>query len=210
MESIQVLINSINKAPNFEALKGQLVVALTQVYENGGGGGGITGITSTDGSITIDNTDPSVPDLSVSLPIQFELGSNPDTGTGFLAESVGANEDDFLKIGWSDSSNLIIGRFSADYEQQSSIEFSAPGGGVALSCLGESTSSSLSLNGTSASLNAGSNSIRITSTEFGLFDKGESPSTQAAAIADATNTTDVITQLNTLLAAMRAYGLIAE
>lgn len=38
MESIQVLINTINNAQNFEALKGQLVVALTQVYENGGGG----------------------------------------------------------------------------------------------------------------------------------------------------------------------------
>ena len=31
----------------------------------GGGGGGITTITSTDGSITIDNTDPSAPDLSI-------------------------------------------------------------------------------------------------------------------------------------------------
>lgn len=40
MESIQVLINTINNVPNFEALKGQLVVALTQVYENGGGESG--------------------------------------------------------------------------------------------------------------------------------------------------------------------------
>lgn len=65
MESIPVLINSILNASSLEALKGQLVVALTQVYENGGGGGGITSITSTDNSITIDNTDPSAPDLSI-------------------------------------------------------------------------------------------------------------------------------------------------
>ena len=48
--------------------------------------------------------------------------------------------------------------------------------------------------------------------KIGFFNKAtpSDASTQAAAIADATNTTDVITQLNTLLAAMRAYGLIAE
>jgi hypothetical protein len=39
---------------------------------------------------------------------------------------------------------------------------------------------------------------------------GAAPVVKAASIADATTGTDVITQLNTLLAAMRAYGFIAE
>jgi hypothetical protein len=49
-------------------------------------------------------------------------------------------------------------------------------------------------------------------TIIGFFAKANvsAGSLQAAAIADATDSTDVITQLNTLLAAMRAYGLIAE
>ena len=49
-------------------------------------------------------------------------------------------------------------------------------------------------------------------TIIGFFAKANvsAGSLQAAAIADATDATDVITQLNTLLAAMRAYGLIAE
>jgi hypothetical protein len=47
---------------------------------------------------------------------------------------------------------------------------------------------------------------------IGFFNKGDAAlvTPQAAAIADATDATDVITQLNLLLAAMRAYGLIAE
>ena len=47
---------------------------------------------------------------------------------------------------------------------------------------------------------------------IGFFAKANASdgSLQAAAIADATDATDVITQLNLLLAAMRAYGLIAE
>lgn len=52
--------------------------------------------------------------------------------------------------------------------------------------------------------------VNISEPEIGFFNKSESGSAQAAAIADATNATDVITQLNTLLAAMRAYGFIAE
>lgn len=46
-----------------------------------------------------------------------------------------------------------------------------------------------------------------TGAEAGFFNAGTT--TQPAAIADATNTTDVITQLNALLAAMRSLGLIA-
>lgn len=47
--------------------------------------------------------------------------------------------------------------------------------------------------------------------KIGFFNKGNAvdSSTQAAAIADAT-TLDVVDKFNTLLAAMRAYGLIAE
>lgn len=52
--------------------------------------------------------------------------------------------------------------------------------------------------------------LRVSVNSVGVFDKATSPSSQAAAIADATNGSDVITQLNTLLAAMRAYGFIAE
>lgn len=60
---------------------------------------------------------------------------------------------------------------------------------------------------------SGSNTFQAFETErIGYFNKANSTdaSAQAAAIANATNSTDVITQLNTLLAAMRAYGLIAE
>jgi hypothetical protein len=46
--------------------------------------------------------------------------------------------------------------------------------------------------------------------KIGFFGKTSATSVQASPIIDATNATDVITQLNTLLAAMRAYGLIAE
>jgi len=49
-----------------------------------------------------------------------------------------------------------------------------------------------------------------TDLKIGLFDKTATPSIQSAAIADATNAATAITQLNLLLAAMRAYGLIAE
>ena len=113
-------------------------------------------ITSTDGSITIDNTDPSAPDLSANqiTSLNFE----GDTFAEFRSED-----------------GVIL------YAKMSNANFNNP--------------------------------FTITNDEgvikIGFFNKSDA-SAQAAAIADATDSTDVITQLNTLLAAMRAYGLIAE
>ena len=51
----------------------------------GGGGGGITSITSTDGSISIDNTDPDAPDLSVGYKEIVALYTSTDgTDNGTL------------------------------------------------------------------------------------------------------------------------------
>lgn len=114
---------------------------------------------STDGSISIDNTDPSEPDLS-AVKITSTDGTN-------IAEFVSEIE--------SGEGRLKAVFTNANFENPFTI------------------------------LN--SNGIRI-----GFFNKGNPAlvTPQAAAIADATDATDVITQFNTLLAAMRAYGLIAE
>jgi len=50
-------------------------------------------------------------------------------------------------------------------------------------------------------------SLKLSSSAIGFF--GGSPTSQPAAIADATDATDVITQCNAILAALRALGLIA-
>jgi hypothetical protein len=113
-------------------------------------------ITSTDGSITIDNTDPSAPDLSANQITSLNLEG--DTFAEFRSEN---GVDLYAKFNNSDFNNPFT---IANDEGIIKISF---------------------------------------------FDNNKS-STQAAAIADATDSNDVITKLYLLLAAMRAYGLIAE
>lgn len=175
---------------------------------------GITSLTSTDGSISIDNTDPSAPDLSIAspcIPLAGTAEGAPLTGvievqSGYLAQwtsgdvvsRVGFNEDgdffierkdivtgavNFVFI--SNPSNPQINLVSSDGTKQSQISIGFTGG----------------------------NTYQFFEAEkIGYFNKANTgdAAPQASPIADATNTTDVITQLNTLLAAMRAYGLIAE
>lgn len=118
-------------------------------------GSGITEVTSVDGSIAIDNTDPSAPDLSAR-----KISSTASGNTASFIASAGS-------------------RLQADFNGYRPLFLSG-------------TEEADSIIGFFAKANTSAGSL------------------QAAAIADATDSTDVITQLNTLLAAMRAYGLIAE
>jgi hypothetical protein len=142
-------------ATSFEELRNRMVAILTTIADTPPGSG-ITEVTSVDGSITIDNTDPSAPDLSANqiTSLNFE----GDTFAEFRSEG-----------------GIVL------YAKMPNANFSNP-----------------------FTIANDAGVIKI-----GFFDKSDA-SAQAAAIADATDATDVITQLNTLLAAMRAYGLIAE
>lgn len=115
-------------------------------------GSGITSITSTDGSISIDNTDPNEPDLSALKLV---------------------SEDGFSEIQVADNR-----RINANLDGEKIMILWKQGGDF----------------------------------KIGFFDKSatDTPSPQAAAIPDATDLASAIAAVNDLLAAMRAYGLIAE
>lgn len=133
-----------------------IVDVITQL-QNTPPGSGITSITSNNGSITIDNTDPSAPDLSAesvfSTDGSTEAYFRSSNGTALFARLTGTNfEQPFL----IKNDSLIA--------------------------------------------------------KIGFFDKSNTNvlSSQAASISDATDEASAITAINSLLAAMRAYGLIAE
>jgi hypothetical protein len=113
-------------------------------------------ITSTDGSITIDNTDPSAPDLSANQITSLNLDG--DTFAEFRSEE-----------------GIVL------YAKFNNSDFSNP-----------------------FTLTNDEGVIKIS------FFNTDQSSTQAAAIPDATDEASAITAVNSLLAAMRGYGLIAE
>ena len=117
---------------------------------------GITSLTSTDGSIAIDLTDPSAPDLSANK-IQSVLGANE---VSFRALS-----GDGLRAVFSDAN------------------FEAP----------------ITINKNDSGV------IRM-----GFYAKGSNPTARPAAIPNATDEASAITAVNSILAAMRSLGLIAE
>jgi hypothetical protein len=140
--------------PNANALR-DAIEAFLNTGGGGGGGGGITSITSTNSSINIDNTNPSIPNLSARA-ISSTVSGNTATFIASAGSRLTADLNGYrpLFISGTEEANVIVGFFSR------------------------------------ANASAGS--------------------LQADAIANATDSTDVITQLNLLLTAMRNYGLIAE
>jgi len=68
MSALQTNINTLMSANSVDELKSRLVAILTTIAETPAGSG-ITAVTSDDGSISIDNTDPSAPDLSIPFGI---------------------------------------------------------------------------------------------------------------------------------------------
>ena len=122
--------------------------------------GGITSITSTDGTVVIDETDPSAPDLSAK-----KIRSTDGTDIAEFVSEIDSGE----------------GRLKAVFNN---ADFVNP----------------------FTVLNS-SGFIRI-----GFFNRGNPSfvSPQADAIPDATVEASAITAVNSLLAAMRGYGLIAE
>jgi hypothetical protein len=163
----------------------------------GGGGGGITDIESTtldvsiaDGVATVD-----LPYEAIPLAGTENIVNGSVFGSGRSATL--AFESDSLTLETSDeshASSILITPSTVSF-QSNGAELNCTDGVVSISSI------------PNQGLQIGTNVNLMT---FGIFSKYESGVTQAAAIADATNATDVITQLNTLLAAMRAYGFIAE
>jgi hypothetical protein len=199
MDSTQVLINSLGSANSIEELRNRLIPLLTRVAQSGPSGG-VNTITSTDGSVDVDLADPSEPDLSIAnYAIPLAGTENIDEGAVFGSGRVATLtfESDSLNLETSDeshASSILITPSTVSF-QSNGAELNCTDGVVSISSI------------PNQGLQIGTNVNLMT---FGIFSKYESGVTQAAAIADATNATDVITQLNTLLAAMRAYGFIAE
>jgi hypothetical protein len=118
--------------------------------------GNITSITSTDETISIDNTDPSAPDLSAKKITSLNLAG--DTFAEFRSES-----------------GVVL------YAKFDNANFNNP-----------------------FTVRNDEGVIKIS-----FFDESKL-STQAAAIADPTDLLSLLTAVPALLAALRAYGLIAE
>jgi hypothetical protein len=190
----------------------------------GGGGGGLSSIESStldvsiaDGVATVDLPYEGIPlaGTETGAPITGDLQVKDLDGEEWRLKYIDNNEeeqglgfqfvDDLTNVyqsalysNTSDGSQSMIGISSSPIMQYiapsaayfNTVSLGQEGYQVILR---NSDMFSVSDNGTTRSL--------------GFFGQG---SVQAAAIADATDATDVITQLNTLLAAMRAYGLIAE
>jgi hypothetical protein len=210
MDSTQVLINSLMSANSVDELKSRLIPLLTAVAQEGPSGSGITSILSDTLTVTEDGGVARVELPYEGIPLTGTEEDKPLTGTIKVEEAVKLAEwtigDEVYSIGFVEGSfmftvvNTVSGAFN---------RLSLDTAGVSSSlAIGDGTTGALF----SLGITSGTRKALILSDELGFFDKAElgPPSAQAAAIADATDATDVITQLNTLLAAMRAYGLIAE
>ena len=71
-------------ANSVDELRNRLVAILTTIAETPAGSG-ITAVTSDDGSISIDNTDPSAPDLSIGAVVSYFTVTNlNENGNGIV------------------------------------------------------------------------------------------------------------------------------
>ena len=90
MSALQTNINTLMSATSFEELRNRMVAILTTIADTPPGSG-ITEVTSVDGSITIDNTDPSVPDLSIPsgafTPVPSDVTGSVTITSGFYSRS---------------------------------------------------------------------------------------------------------------------------
>lgn len=167
----------------------------------------ITTLTSTDGSIDIDLTDPSAPDLSIAdyaIPLagttEMQAAEITHTSTGKTAT-----------LGFVDGSVYLVSTGAAGTGALATsastaiIQYDAAVSGYSSLVTCADGVINLGVNGNILALEFDGSENKV-----GFFLKSSTPSALADPIADATDATDVITKFNTLLAAMRAYGLIAE
>lgn len=179
-------------------------------YLNTGGGGGGGGVESVTGD-SVDNTDPNNPVVN-AIPLTGTAESAPLTGvievqSGYLAQWTSG--DIVTRVGFNEDGDFSIERKDLITNAVSQLFLSNPSGTPQVN----STASDGTINSVfSTTVDEGVSKQLFNSERIGFFDKATTVNVapQAAAIADATNSSDVITQFNTLLAAMRAYGLIAE
>lgn len=107
-------------ANSFEELRNRMVAILTTIA-NTPSGSGITAITSIDGSISIDNTDPSAPDLSMPSGLFAPTISN------IINDAIVQNIEGI----YSRSGGVVTGMFQCDVTldagaNSASFEFSLP------------------------------------------------------------------------------------
>jgi hypothetical protein len=109
---------------------------------------------------------------------------------------------------------LEVARFAAVASAVNGVAFTAAAtsGAPSIAARGGDTNIGLDLlpKGTGTlSLKSGGGSAKIGVNNTGLGFFGATPAAQPTAVTDATNATDVVTQLNALLAKLRTLGLIA-
>lgn len=188
-----------------EANANDLRDAIEEFLNTGGGGGG-GGIESVTGD-SVDNTDPNNPIVN-AIPLSGTAEGAPLTGN-IIAQNPASiryvDSDEVRYIGYNADAEFGISISNSVAGSASGVGIAGSGGGVNFFATDGTALGNIGL-----TLNTGQYEFSLIADKIGVFDKSGTPSAQAAAIANATNATDVITQLNTLLAAMRAYGLIAE
>ena len=174
--------------------------------------GGITSIESDSLDVSIDGGVAKVELPYEGIPLTGTEEDKPLTGAIKVAEGINLAEwtvgNELYVIGFEDT-GFVVRNLNTVTNAYNRFTFGLAGSDIMLEVSDGSGSRSSAV---VSRIVEGSREALILSDKLAFFNKADSvtPATQAAAIADATDATDVITQLNTLLAAMRSYGLIAE
>jgi hypothetical protein len=201
MDSTQVLINSLMSANSVEELRNRLIPLLTRVAE-AAPSSGLTNVTSS----SLDVTTPSTGVRNIELPYE----AIPLSGTTEMeaAEITHTSTGKTATVGFVDGSVYLtatgadgLGAVSAS-EDTTIIQYDS-----AVSFY----NSLVTLSDGIIELNVNGTVIKCqydgASQKLAFF--GATPVAKAGAIADATDLLSLLTSVNSLLAALRSYGLIS-